>query len=71
MIAKIMTVDSLDSHMARLDGCRAVLDVIHANLANGENCPDALYGACDLLESICRDFQAVIDTAENYTGETG
>ena len=30
---------------------------------------DVLSGVCDLLEIICRDFQADIDAAEDYTEE--
>ena len=63
---KIMAEENLDNIMGRLNGCRAVFDVIHANMASGENCADAFYRACDFLESICRDLQADIDAAEDY-----
>jgi len=32
-------------------------------------CIEALYGCCELLKSICRDFEADIGAAENFTGE--
>lgn len=60
----IMSRENLEDIMGRLTCCRAVFDVIHKNLADGENCVDALYGACNLLECICRDLQADIDCAE-------
>lgn len=62
----IMSYDSLDDIMGRLTCCRAVFDIIHKNMSGGEDCVDALYGACYLLESICRDFQTDIDSAELY-----
>lgn len=66
---KIMAGGNLDDIMCRLTCCRSVFGVIHERIASGENCTDALYGACDLLGSICRDFQADIDAAEDYTGK--
>ena len=40
---KIMAGENLDNIMGRLTRCRAVFDVIHANMASGENCVDAFY----------------------------
>ena len=48
----------------RLTSCAAMLHVIHAGLDDAGDLCDALYGACDFLESIIKDLRADIDHAE-------
>lgn len=64
---KVMPGQNLEDIMVRLTACGAVLRTIHADMSpeSGDLC-DAIYGACDLLNSICRDFQADIAAAEDY-----
>ena len=62
---KIMAGGSLDDIVGRLTCCHAVLDVIRMDM-EAEKVADAIAGACDLLNSIIRDFQADIDSAEDY-----
>ncbi len=66
MSDKIMAGSNLDDVMVRLVCCCAVLDAIRKS-ANGDNSAlvDAIFGAADLLKSICRDLQADIDGAED------
>lgn len=62
---KIMAGGKLDNIVGRLIHCRAVLDTLI--MAMGDDpLADAVAGVCDLLESICRDFQADIDGAEDF-----
>lgn len=66
---KVMAGGNLDNIVLRLDCCAALLRVLHASLGeNGgpDGLCDALAGACDLLETINRDFQADIDAAEDH-----
>lgn len=64
---KIMAGGNLENITSRLVGCVAVLRTLHADAANpGPDFCDALYGAIDLLESICGDRQADIDSAEDF-----
>jgi len=69
MRAKIMGASNLESTVFRLECCRALINALceaaEASVTSGE----ALNGVSDLLGSICRDFQADIDSAEDYTGE--
>lgn len=65
---KIMAGGNLENIAARLTYCGALLDALIG--AMGENSMvDALSGVHDLLNSICRDFQADIDGTEDYTRE--
>ncbi len=66
---KIMAGDNLDNIMTRLTCCCALLDAVRWSMDSGGNMEDALYGATDQLRCICRDFQADIDAAEDYTGK--
>lgn len=67
---KIMAGGNLDNITGRLCGCVAVFRMLHAEADTpGPDFCDALYGAIDLLEMICRDRQADIDSAEDYRGE--
>jgi len=68
-IGKIMAASSLDDIMIRLTCCCASLDAVHRAMDDSNNMQDALYGTTDQLRSICRDFQADIDAAEDYTGK--
>lgn len=65
---KIMAGGNLENIVLRLDCCAALLRVLHASLGESSGLCDALHGACDLLETINRDFQADIDAAEDYKG---
>lgn len=69
-----MPRDNLDDIMNRLKGCRALLNHLYEIAGATSISEDALSGMCDLLECICRDFQADIECAErqaeeNYTRE--
>ena len=66
MNSKIMDRDSLDIFVGRLTCCKAVLDVLCADLEGGNVCPNAFGGVCDLLESITLDFETVVDGAADY-----
>lgn len=63
---KIMAGSSLENVVTRLKGCLALLWVLHASSGASSIPEDAINGVCDLLETICRDFQTVVDTAEDY-----
>lgn len=62
----LMSRGNLEDIMTRLNGCRALLGVLYENAGAGisETPEAALGGMCDLLECICRDFQADIECAE-------
>jgi len=66
---KIMAGGNLENIMVRLHGCKGVIKAIGSAIPDDAIVSDALYGAADLLEMICRDFQADIDAAEDYTGK--
>lgn len=61
----LMHVDSLQEIMERLKGGCALLQAIYDSAVVATISKDALGGMCDLLESICRDFQADIECAEH------
>ncbi len=65
---KIMAGGNLDNIVARLTYCGALLDALIGAM-DDNRMVDALAGAHDLLNSICRDFQADIDSAEDCIGE--
>lgn len=65
----IMAASNLENIMGRLNCCRAVFGAIQSNAVSEGICLDALSGAYDLLGSICRDFRADIDAAEDYRSE--
>ena len=58
MRCKIMTVGSLEDTLGRLAGARALVCVLAEHSSTSVTPEDALNGAADLLEAICRDFQA-------------
>ena len=65
MTGKVMTVGNLDYIVTRLNGCRALVDML-CEVAGVSTIPEAaLSGISDLLDVICRDFQADIDSAED------
>ena len=66
---KIMAGSNLDNIMARLNGCRALVDTLREVVGVSTITEEAVGGISDLLEMICRDFQADIDGAEDYAGE--
>lgn len=66
---KIMAGGNLDNIVTRLNGCRALLYLLYESAGTSAISGDAINGVCDLLEMICRDFQADIDGAEDYTRE--
>jgi len=62
-----MAGGNLDNIMGRLICCRALLDAIRwAMTDESSTIEDALAGAGDLLTSICKDFEADIDAAEDF-----
>lgn len=65
---KIVAGGNLENIMSRLIYCGALLDALIAAMSDN-SMADALAGVHDLLNSICRDFQADIDGAEDYAGE--
>ncbi len=65
----IMAGDNLDDIVTRLTCCCALLDAVRWAMDSDSNMQDALYGATGQLRSICRDLQADIDAAEDYTGK--
>lgn len=62
----IMHIDNLAEIAHRLHGLCALLDTVHRTAGTVELSDEALSGICDLLDCICRDFQADIDFAELY-----
>jgi len=66
MNRKIMNIDTLEDTVSRMEGCRVLLNVLTENAGISSTPEEALQGLADLLGSICRDFQADIDTAEDY-----
>lgn len=69
---KIMAGGNLENIMERLIGCRALLSslyLLYGSAGASSISKDAISGVCDLLEMICRDFQADIESAEDYTGQ--
>lgn len=66
---KIMAGGNLDNIVARLNGCRALLYLLYKSAGTSTISEYAINGVCDLLEMICRDFQADIDSAEDYIGK--
>lgn len=66
---KIMAGGILENIMSRLKGGIALLNALYENAGATEISEDALSGLRDLLECICRDFQADIDSAEDYKEE--
>lgn len=63
---KIMAGGNLENIMSRLKGCRLLLCILTEHAECSETPSEVLQSAADLLESICRDFQADIDAAEDY-----
>lgn len=65
---KLMSVGNLEAIMNRLNGCRSLVNML-MEVAGTSTIPEAaLSGISDLLEVICRDFQADIDCADDVTG---
>lgn len=61
----LVSRDNLNGIVVRLNGCRALLNALYEIAGATSISEDALSGMCDLLECICRDFQADIDCAES------
>lgn len=66
---KIMAGSNLENIVGRLICCNALLDALRFAMDDVSPMVDALAGVHDLLEMICRDFQADIAAAEDYTGD--
>ena len=66
---KIMAGGNLENIMDRLKGLRALLYLFYETAGVSDIPEDAVKGVCDLADVICRDFQADIDGAEDYTEE--
>lgn len=56
-------LNALEDIMGRLVCCQAVFQAIHMNMAADDIHAAALCGACDLLDSIRRDLEAVAEVA--------
>lgn len=67
----LMPAGNINDIAGRLTSCAAILHIIHAGIDDKGDLCDALYGACDLLESITKDLQADIDRAELQTEKEG
>lgn len=63
---KIMAGGNLENIMDRMKGCLALLNVLYESAGSSVISEEAIYGVRDLLEMICRDFQADIDSAEDF-----
>lgn len=68
---KIMGEGNLENIMTRLIGCRALLCLLCEDAMVKAVSAEALSGVCDLLETICRDFRADIDSAGDYAEREG
>lgn len=68
---KIMTGGNLEDILKRLNGCRALLNVLYVEAGGSVVGEDAISGVRDLLDAICRDFQSDIEGAEDYQGPEG
>lgn len=67
MDSVIVSGCNLDDIAARLYCCRSLLDVVRSDMeGNDKDHEEALFGVSSFLDSICRDFQAEIDSAEDY-----
>lgn len=66
---KIMAGGNLENIMDRMKGRRALLYLLYESAGVSAISEDAIKGVCDLADVICRDFQADIDGAEDYTEE--
>lgn len=71
MRCKIMTVSSLENSTERLKGVLALVYLLCEIVEVSSIPEDAVRGVADLLETVCRDFQADIDAAENVNREEG
>lgn len=63
---KIMRTDSMDNIVDRLKGCTSLIYLLCEVAENSCIPSDALRGVGDLLESICKDFQADIGNANDF-----
>ena len=66
MNSKIMSKGNLEDIVGRLTCCCALLDALRWAMDDSDVMVDALAGARDLLDTICRDFQSNIEAAEDY-----
>lgn len=66
----VMT-DNLTDIMQRLIGCRALVNALYEMAGSSAVPAAAISGIYDLLDCICRDFQADIDCVEEYTMKEG
>lgn len=64
-MSKLMAVGNLENIMNRINGCRSLVDMLMKVAGTFAIPVDALSGISDLLETICRDFQADIDCADD------
>lgn len=66
---KIMSEGNLENIVSRLTGCRLLRCILSEHAECSVTRVEVLQSVADLLESICRDFQADIDAAEDYVRE--
>lgn len=64
-----MDDDSVQKILIRLYGCKAVLEAVHTVMADSSPYLDSVYGVLDLLDHICCDFGAEIDSAVLRVGK--
>lgn len=62
---KIMAGVNLQNIVTRLTYCCVLLKIVHGNMESGDIRASAIGGVSDLLESICKDFRADIEGAED------
>ena len=63
---KIVERQSLQDVIDHLEGCRALVRALCENAEITVTSEDALCGIAYMLEAVCKDFQANIDSAEDY-----
>lgn len=71
MRCKIMPVGNLENTTARMKGALALVYLLCESVEVSTISEDAVRGVADLLETVCRDFQADIDAAEDVNREEG
>lgn len=59
----IMPGGNLENILSRLNAAHELFLLLHGCMGDDPG-SEAMYGACDLLRSIIKDFQADVDSAE-------
>ena len=58
---KIMAGATLENIYGRLSACLALMRVAYADMDDHDPLCEAMYGVCDLMQSILKDFSADIE----------